>query len=87
MQLVVGGADVHCSPPFPGVVESAAVTVYTVIALPPSDGAVHETGEDWMPTDAVTPEGGSGTVDGVTALDAADDPLVPIPLVAVTVNV
>ena len=39
------------------------------------------------PTTAVTAVGLSGTVEGVTAADAADAADVPIPLVAVTLNV
>ena len=84
MQLVVD--DVHVSLPFAGVVESAAVTVYPVIALPSSNGAVHETTADCVPPVAVTPVGGSGTFDGMTPFDATDGLPVPAPFVAVTVK-
>ena len=42
--------------------------------------------DDVLPT-AVTSTGASGTVKGVTALDAVEDALVPAEFVAVTVNV
>ncbi len=40
-----------------------------------------------LPGVAVTPVGAPGTVAGMTALEAADAGLVPIALLAVTVNV
>jgi hypothetical protein len=60
-----------------------------VIELPPFDGAVQLTEADVFPADAVTPVGAAGAVgaEGVTGLEGADGGLVPIALVAVTVNV
>jgi hypothetical protein len=64
------------------------VTVYWVIAAPPSDaGAVHETSASVLPPVADTPVGVPGTVAGTTALDVPDADPVPTLLVAVTVNV
>jgi hypothetical protein len=40
-----------------------------------------------LPAVAVTPVGALGTVDGVTEFEAADDALVPLAFVAVTVKV
>jgi hypothetical protein len=60
------------------------VTVKPVIVEPPLPPAVNVT-EAWaFPAVAVPIVGASGTVDGVAELDAADDPLVPYALVAVT---
>jgi len=64
-----------------------AVTVYAVIALPPSAGAVHVTDAEFGPAVAVTPVGAAGRSAGTIAFDAADAALVPIAFVAVTVNV
>ena len=64
------------------------VTVYWLIAAPPSDaGAVHDTVASALPPVAETPVGTPGTVAGTTALDAPDAEPVPTLLVAVTVNV
>jgi hypothetical protein len=66
------------------------VTVYAVIGEPPSDvGAVmvSVTSATPGPRIAVTDTGASGTVAGVTGLDAADGKLVPAEFVAVTVKV
>ena len=64
-----------------------AVTLYPVIAEPPSeDGALQAT-VDWLwPAVAETLVGAPGTVAGVTELDALDDAPVPILFVAATVN-
>jgi hypothetical protein len=62
--------------------------VYEVIADPPSDaGAVHDTVAWELPAVAVTPVGAPGAVAGVTGDDAVDALDVPMPFVAVTVNV
>jgi len=59
-----------------------------VIADPPLDaGAVKVTVACALPAVAITPVGASGTVQGVTALDAPDAAPVPMLFVAVTVNV
>ena len=73
----------------PEMVEpSLAVTVYPVTDDPPLlVGAVNETVTCASPLATVTPVGALGTVDGVAADDAVDCADVPIPLVAVTLNV
>jgi hypothetical protein len=59
-----------------------------VIALPPLlAGAVQLTVADALPPVAVMAVGAPGTVAGVTLLDGLEAGLVPIALVAVTVNV
>jgi hypothetical protein len=61
-----------------------------VIGLPPFDGAVHVTVAWELPGVADTAVGAPGTVGagtGVTAADAADAGPLPMPFVAVTVNV
>jgi hypothetical protein len=59
-----------------------------VIADPPFDtGAVKVTEAEALPRVAVPMVGVPGTVAGVTEFDAAEAVLVPIALVAVTVNV
>jgi hypothetical protein len=64
------------------------VTVYDVIAEPPSDaGALKLTLACRSPGVADTPVGAPGTVRGVTAADGADAAPVPATLVAATVNV
>ena len=67
------------------------VTVYPVIALPPSDdGAVKLTVACPLPAVAVTPVGELGAVagaDGVTALEADEGAELPTALVATTVKV
>ena len=70
-------------------VDGLVVILYSVIGLPPSDGAVHDTVADALPATAVTFVGAAGAVGacGVTALDAEDDGPSPIPLVAKTLNV
>jgi hypothetical protein len=50
-------------------------------------GAVNEIEALASPADATIPVGAFGTVEGVTALDADDCTDVPIPFVAVTLNV
>jgi hypothetical protein len=65
-----------------------AVTVYTVIALPPSEtGAAHDTVACASPATAVTAVGAPGTVAGVTGVEAPEASPVPTVLLAVTVNV
>ena len=65
------------------------VTVYDVIAEPPFPGADQETVADAFRPVAETPVGAPGAVGaaGVTVFDAVDTGPVPMPLVAVTVNV
>ena len=67
------------------------VTVYVVIVLPPLDaGAAQLTVACALPGTAVTPVGAPGAVPdptGVTGDEGADAGPVPMPLVAVTVNV
>ena len=64
------------------------VTVYPVIVDPPLlTGGVNEIVAWPSPAVAVTLVGASGIVEGVTELEALDAVLVPIELVAVTVNV
>jgi hypothetical protein len=60
-----------------------------VIALPPSEGATHDTTADPSPAVAVTFVGAPGAVApaGVTEFDAADAGPVPTAFVAATVNV
>jgi hypothetical protein len=50
-------------------------------------GAVKEIDALASPAEATTPVGAFGTVEGVTALDAVDWADVPIPFVAVALNV
>jgi len=60
------------------------------MALPPlSTGEVHETVDEPFPLEvAVTEVGAPGALSrGVTGCEGKDGELVPIPLVAVTVNV
>ncbi len=65
------------------------VTVYPVIRAPPvSVGALHETFAWPFPAVALTPTGAPGTgADGVTVLEGAEGALVPVDVMAVTVNV
>jgi hypothetical protein len=66
-----GDSTEHDAPP------GDAVTVYSVIAAPPSlAGANHDTLARRLPGAAVTSIGASGTVRGVTSSDGegADDP-------------
>jgi hypothetical protein len=63
------------------------VTVYDVIALPPSEtGAVNDTVASVLPATADGEVGAPGTEAGVTALDESEAVPVPTLLVAVTVN-
>ena len=58
------------------------------MVLPPFEaGAVHDTEAEALPAVAVTPVGASGTVAGVTLLEADEGAPVPAVLVAVTVKV
>jgi hypothetical protein len=64
------------------------VTVYIVIALPPSlAGATNATLAEVFPAVATTPVGAPGTVAGVTADEAADATELPTAVVAITVKV
>ena len=59
-----------------------------MIAAPPLDaGAVHHTTAEASPPDAFTLRGRSGTVPGVTAVEAAEAAELPWALVATTVKV
>ena len=58
-----------------------------MIPLPPLLGAVHDTVTEAWPAVATTPVGALGGPVGVTAFDGAEDELVPIEFVAVTVKV
>jgi hypothetical protein len=64
-----------------------AVTVYEMIAAPPSSGAVKPTVAWPVPATADTSVGGPGTVAGVTWPDGADGGPVPATFVAATVKV
>ena len=60
------------------------------MALPPLDGAVHDTTADPSPATAVTLVGAAGAVAllaGVTALEAAESGPVPTAFVALTLKV
>ena len=64
-----------------------AVTVYPVIDEPPfDDGAFHVTVACVSPAVAETLVGAPGTVAGITALEAEEAGLLPLALVAMTVN-
>jgi hypothetical protein len=68
--------------------EPEAATTYFVIAEPPFDaGATHVTVACALPAVAATPVGAPGGAAGLTAFEAVDGALVPVPFVAVTVNV
>ena len=59
-----------------------------MIELPPvEDGALQLTDAWVLPAVALTPVGALAVVIGVIALEADDAELVPLPFVAVTVNV
>jgi len=74
--------------PVPVIPPGEDVTVYTVMADPPSlAGAVKETDAEAFPAVAETPVGAPGTVAGVTdALGLLAEPI-PTVLVALTVKV
>ena len=65
------------------------VTVYVVIAAPPSvNGADHEIETDPSSAESTeTSRGATGTVDGIAAADSSEAEPVPRAFVAVTVNV
>ena len=64
------------------------MTVYPVTVEPPfPTGPTNVIVASVSPTTTETVVGASGTVDGVTALEAVDSPDVPIPFVAVTLKV
>jgi hypothetical protein len=65
------------------------VTVYPVIAEPPSEtGAFHDTTANALPATAVTTVGEKGTVIGITEDEGEEDEeLLPAEFIATTVNV
>ena len=63
------------------------VTVYPVMAEPPSKGAVQETVASPFPFVAVTPVGAPGMVTGVTEEEAEDADELPAAFIATTVKV
>jgi hypothetical protein len=69
---------------FPGV----EVTVYRVIAAPPSESGASQVTVDTVESNDVpaTPVGAPGTVDGVARFEGSEASLVPARFVAVTVN-
>ena len=74
--------------PVPVMLPGFGVTVYPVIVLPPLDaGAAKTTLAEALPAVAIPIIGAPGRVAGVTLLEAVDAALVPLALVAVTVNV
>ena len=80
--VVAAPTEVPVRPP------GVEVTVYPVIAEPPlSVGAVHVTVACVFPDVAPTAVGATGTIEGITAAEAAEATEVPRILVAVTVNV
>ena len=64
-----------------------AVAVYEVIAEPFDAGALHATSALVFPPVAATFDGAPGTEAGVKLFDALEAEPVPVPFVAVTVNV
>ena len=69
-------------------VPADGVTVYPVIAAPPFiSGAAHVTVAELIPATAETSVGASGTVFGVTEVDAEEDTEEPAEFIATTVNV
>ena len=84
---VIGDAVPVLDPEAPPVVD-VHDAAYDVIGLPPLlAGALNATVIEALPLVALVIVGAPGTVAGITAADAADGPLVPIALVAVTVQV
>ena len=86
---LVAGAATEAAIVVDGAAPLAVVTltVYEVMALPPSDaGAVHETVAWALPAVAETAVGAPGIVIGVTKLDGVDAALEPTALVATTVK-
>jgi hypothetical protein len=83
--LVIAGLPITAVTP-PGL----EVAVYCVIGLPPSEVGALQLTVVWvwaLPAMAVTLVGGPGGPRGVAVLDGADGSLVPMALVAITVNV
>ena len=70
------------APPF----DDAHATLYPLMGLPPLNGATNNTVNCPLPTPAVGCPAAFGTVLGMTAADAGDEPLGPFMLVAVTVH-
>ena len=63
------------------------VTVYRLIAAPPSDdGAVHDTSTELSPNTVVTVRGAVGLVAGRAAADCAETSPEPLALLATTVK-
>lgn len=82
VQLVAPAGAVHVAPP------GEAVTVYPVIAAPPSlIGAVNETVALESPATAVMDVGASGADAGVAVTETVEDSESPTPLVAMTLKV
>ena len=74
--------------PMPVILSGYEVTVYVVMALPPSDaGGVKATDADEPPAMAVPMVGAPGRVYGMTLTEADDVGPVPAVLVAVTEKV
>ena len=70
-----------------GLVAGVGVTVYKVIGLPLAEAPLKVTVAWVFPPTAVTVVGGKGGPYGITLFDAADARLIPLLLVAVTLNV
>ena len=83
---VMGDPEPVLDPAVPPVLD-VHDAVYEVIALPLSAGGVNVTTIRWFPPVTDGCAGASGTAAGITAADVADGLLVPIALVAVTVQV
>jgi len=73
--------------PAPPPFDDTQAAVYSLIGLPPSNGATNDTVSCAFPEPTVGCVGASGTRFGTTADDAGDGGLVPFALVAVTVHV
>ena len=74
--------------PAGAVTEGDEVTLYPVIADPPSDvGALHVSMTSVFPAVVATEVGAPGTVRGVTALEGEDTNELPAAFVAITVKV
>jgi hypothetical protein len=64
-----------------------ALLAWMVMAEPSSMGAVQDTEAAWPVTEAVTPVGASGAVDGTALFEAAEAAPTPSALLATTVKV
>ena len=86
-KLVVTPSAV-CRVVVPDTGAGLTVTLYLVMVLPPSEAGADQVTVTWPEAAVAVPiAGGSGTVAGVTELEAAEEALVPTALVAVTVKV